>query len=147
MCEFYRITYMMWNVLMICLPLSSGRLFLMLQRFPVESKGRRKKLQEVITYQFFPFILLPVPFFFLIQRFTYSMLILILFCFDLNRLAMWQPYAFHVSLSDASWWVFLTIKSGTHILLHKELDVLLNYWWLFDGFVLKSKLLFGWWWF
>ncbi|KAK9935683.1 hypothetical protein M0R45_022772 [Rubus argutus] len=24
-----------------------GRLFLMLQRFPVESKGRRKKLQEV----------------------------------------------------------------------------------------------------
>lgn len=25
----------------------SNRLFLMLQRFPVESKGRRKKLQEV----------------------------------------------------------------------------------------------------
>ncbi|CAJ1932777.1 unnamed protein product [Sphenostylis stenocarpa] len=27
--------------------LYGGRLFLMLQRFPVESKGRRKKLQEV----------------------------------------------------------------------------------------------------
>lgn len=27
-----------------------GRLFLMLQRFPVESKGRRKKLQEVTTF-------------------------------------------------------------------------------------------------
>lgn len=26
-----------------------ARLFLMLQRFPVESKGRRKKLQEVFT--------------------------------------------------------------------------------------------------
>ncbi|MBA0718147.1 hypothetical protein Golax_005909 [Gossypium laxum] len=34
------------------------RLFLMLQRFPVESKGRRKKLQEVHIYSvvvvFFP---------------------------------------------------------------------------------------------
>jgi hypothetical protein len=29
---------------------SSGRLFLMLQRFPVESKGRRKKLQEALTF-------------------------------------------------------------------------------------------------
>ncbi|KAK6921429.1 THH1/TOM1/TOM3 domain [Dillenia turbinata] len=28
--------------------LYGGRLFLMLQRFPVESKGRRKKLQEVL---------------------------------------------------------------------------------------------------
>ena len=29
--------------------LYGGRLFLMLQRFPVESKGRRKKLQEVFS--------------------------------------------------------------------------------------------------
>lgn len=39
----------------------------MLQRFPVESKGRRKKLQEVIMcFQQVLFVIYPVPLYFIL---------------------------------------------------------------------------------
>lgn len=71
----------------------------MLQRFPVESKGRRKKLQEVILFQIHKFFcLLDVQSFVLFFIFFNYLLTfcVCVFLFFNDRLAMSQPYVLHV---------------------------------------------------
>jgi Protein of unknown function (DUF1084) len=93
-----------------------NRLFNLLKRFPIESKGRRKKLHEVCSLHFMNYLL---------KICSYIGTKYAKHCLKIGfRLDGWPEYVLHASWLDVLWWVifFIFTFNNKKMLINKKMQ-------------------------